>query len=458
MKISTRSDLFPPLPWYFGLPCGLAGLGLLGLIMASGGSSLALGAFSARAAACVLLLLFAVLAVCLLRWEGCSSMTVLFFLLPTAAALYLRLLCLDHQTHDYQTFLVEWAAFFRDNGGFAALKQSVGDYNVPYLYFLAAISYLPVPDLYLIKLLSILFDILLSWAGLRLCRQFCRKDSIAPLICFTMLLFLPTVILNGSYWAQCDSLYCTLVLLALSSVWENRPKTSVVLLALAFAFKLQAVFLIPLWCAFWFSGRVKFRHFFLFPAAYAVAILPALALGKPLREILGVYLGQMAEYGGYLTLNAPSVFAFLPYGAQVNTSLASALGITCAFMLVFFLLAVLLWQRKQINDQILLTAAVILAIGVPFLLPNMHERYFFPADVITLAWACSDRRRIPVALLVQVSSLSSYHTYLALQYTLPIYLGGQYYVMAFEAALMLCAWIWSVAALIRQVKATSFVG
>ena len=42
-------------------------------------------------------------------------------------------------------------------GGFAAVKLPIGNYNAPYLYFLAAISYLPIPDLYLIKLFSILF-------------------------------------------------------------------------------------------------------------------------------------------------------------------------------------------------------------------------------------------------------------------------------------------------------------
>lgn len=212
--------------------------------------------------------------------------------------------CLDYQTLDYQTFLTKWVAFFRDNGGFSAIKFPVGDYNVPYLYFLAAISYLHVPDLYLIKLFSILFDVLLAWGGLRLTRRFCREDSPAPLVCFTLLLFLPTAFLNGAYWGQCDTLYAALTLLALSSALEGRPKVSVILLAVAFSFKLQTIFLIPLWCAFWFTGRVKFRHLLLFPVGYLATILPALALGRPLSTILSVYLNQMGEYSSRLTLNA----------------------------------------------------------------------------------------------------------------------------------------------------------
>lgn len=438
----------PDCPPHFSFSCALPGAVLTGLLVPFA-RSLALGDAAVTTAAGLALAALALFALLLLRLEGCSNRSALVMLLPIAAALYLRLLCLDHQSHDYQTFLSQWVEFYRANGGFAALKYPVGDYNVPYLYFLAAFSCLPVPDLYLIKLTSILFDLLLAWAGLRICRRLCREGSSAPLICFIALLFLPTAVLNGAYWGQCDSLYTALLLLALSCALDEQPKRSVVLLALAFSFKLQTIFLLPLWCVFWFTGRVKFRHLLLFPAAYAASILPALALGKPLADILGVYLGQMSEYSG-LTLNAPSVFAFLPYKVTVNEPLLARVGIAAAFALVLFLLGVLFFRRRCAPPERLLNAAAALAIGVPFLLPYMHERYFFPADVLTLIWACTDRRRIPIAALVCLSSLSSYSIYLTLRYTFLIQLGGQYFVMGVEALFMLAALVWTVALLLRR--------
>lgn len=441
----------PDCPPHFSLPCALTGA-VLTVLLIPFARSLTLGDAAARTAVGLALAALALFALLALRLEGCPGRTALALLLPIAAALYLRLLCLDHQTHDYQTFLSQWVEFYRENGGFSALKYPVGDYNVPYLYLLAAFSCLPVPDLYLIKLSSILFDLLLAWAGLRICRRFCREGSPAPLICFAALLFLPTVLLNGAYWGQCDSIYTALLLLAFSCVLDARPKTSVVLLAFAFSFKLQAVFLLPLWCVFWFTGWVKFRHLLLFPCVYALSILPALALGKPLADILGVYLGQMSEYSG-LTLNAPSIFAFLPHGAQVDEQLLARIGIAGAFALVLFLLGLLFQRRRCAPPELLLNAAAALAIGVPFLLPYMHERYFFPADVLTLIWACTDRRRAPVAALVCLSSLSSYSTYLNLRYTLPIQLGGWYFVMGLEALFMLAALIWTMALLLRRGKA-----
>lgn len=447
----SRSSL-PNCPWYFAAPCAAAGTALL-FLTAIGSRTLISGSAAAHVYVGIILLLLAALAVTLLQWESCPVKTSLLLILPIAAALYLRLLCLDHQTHDYQAFLAQWVTFFRENGGFLAIRNPIGDYNVPYLYFLAAISYLDVPDLYLIKLFSILFDVLLAWAGLCLARHFCEKNSPVPLVCFSVLLLLPTVVLNGAYWGQCDSLYACLVLLAFSHVLDNRPKTSVILLSVAFSFKLQTVFLIPLWCVFWFSKRIKFRHLFLFPAGYLISILPALALGKPLKDILSIYLGQAGEYGDYLTLSAPSVFSFLPYGAQVDTKLFSICGISAAFLFVFILLVLLFRKRKGLTPRLLLNTAAVLSIGIPFLLPNMHERYFFLADAITLILACTDRKHIPIATLVQISSLSCYCTYLNLTYTMPLSVNGQYYVLAIEATLMLIALVLSARSFAKQLKA-----
>ena len=74
-----------------------------------------------------------------------------------------RLVFFDYETLDYINFLSRWAAYFRDYGGFLALRRQTGNYNIPYLYFLALFSYIPVKDLYLIKFLSVLFDVLLAW-------------------------------------------------------------------------------------------------------------------------------------------------------------------------------------------------------------------------------------------------------------------------------------------------------
>lgn len=227
-----------------------------------------------------------------------------------------------------------------------------------------------------------LFDVLLAWGGYRLVRRLSVPGSYCPCTAFCILLLLPTVVLNGAYWAQCDSIYGALCLHALASALDRRPAGSVVLLALAFSFKLQTVFLVPLWGALWFAGRVRFRDLLLFPATYVLTIVPALFLGKPLGDILGVYFGQAAEYSDYLTLNAPSLYALIPYGAEVDTTLAARLGILAAFLFTVSILLWLLLRRGRLTDRALFTAGAAFAVGIPLLLPHMHDRYFFLADTI----------------------------------------------------------------------------
>lgn len=363
--------------------------------------------------AAVCLLALAALSLLLLgRGGGLSFPGVLVCLLPVGLAFFLRSLCLDHITNDYSAFLSDWVSFFRENGGWAALRFPKGNYNVPYLYFLAAISYLPVPDLYAIKLFSVLFDVILAWGGMRLVRVLTPAGSRAPWVAFCAVLLLPTVILNGAYWGQCDSIYGAFCIHAAASGLERRPSQSVILLALAFSFKLQTVFLLPLWCALWFTGRVKFRHLLLFPAGSAAVCLPALLLGKPLGDILGIYLGQAAQYSDYLTLNAPSVYALIPKGAAVSVPAAARMGVLSAFTAVAALLLLLLFRRHRVTDRVLFLSAVLFAVGIPFLLPHMHDRYFFLADVLTLCWACLRPRRVPFAAAVQAASLSAYYAYL----------------------------------------------
>ena len=159
---------------------------------------------------------------------------IVFSAVIIAGAFVLRGLMLTHQTLDYQDFLKVWVAYFRDNGGWKAIAHPIGNYNVPYLYFLALISYVRISDLYLIKLLSILFDILLAWSVMRIVEQF-TTSNIRKLAAYFVTLYLPTVLLNGSYWGQCDSIYAAFAILALDQALRDRPSVSMVLFACSFA-------------------------------------------------------------------------------------------------------------------------------------------------------------------------------------------------------------------------------
>ena len=356
-------------------------------------------------------------------WLVCAALTVLAFAL--------RALALDYETLDYQNFLAGWVEFYRTQGGWRALRHSLGNYNIPYLYVLALISYSSIRDLYLIKLFSTLFDVLLAWGCLRLCGRF-TDNPWRRAGCFFTVLFLPTVILNGALWGQCDSVYTALAVLALALALEDKPMRAMICLALSFGFKLQAVFVIPVFAVLLFNGKLSWRHLFVFPLAYVVLVLPAVLTGRPFLDTLLLYAGQTGSIGSGLNYNSSSIFAIF-WHVQDEES-AAAFAILAAFVYLLALLALAFRFRRRLSDRAVLLFAVLIAVGVPFLLPHMHDRYFFAADALTAALAFSLPLTFPAAALTQFASLLGYHAYLKMRFFLPM----QYGAWALIVTLLLC--------------------
>ena len=388
----------------------------------------------------LLLVAEAALALVLLRVSGVlpTPKHVLISAGLLAAAFVLRSLFLPYETLDYQDFLVVWVDFFRQSGGLAALGVPVGNYNVPYLFFLALFSQSSIPDLYLIKLLSIFFDVMLAWAAMQLAGCFVRSPA-RRLACFFLVLFWPTVVLNGSVWGQCDSIYVAFAVLSVWLALSDHPALATASIAVSFSFKLQAVFVMPVFLLFLLARRVKVRHFLIFPPVCVLMVLPAVLAGRPLWEALTISLAQTGSIGDGLNYNSPSIFAL--FSEVQNPELAGKLGILAA-ALVIVLLALLIWKRRYAcSDRALLLAAALLAVAIPFFLPHMHERYFFAANILTLALALMDLRLAPLPLLCEFASLLGYHAYLKMRYLLLMSYGAWALVavLAVLTALLLIA-------------------
>ncbi len=345
----------------------------------------------------------------------------------TALALVIRASLLDFESGDYLTFLAPWTQFFRDNGGFAALRYSLGNYNPPYMYFLALFSYFDISELHLIKLLSVLFDVLLAWACMKLLGLY--TGSRAKLLgVFLAVLFLPTVVINGAYWAQCDSIYAFFGIYALYLGLRGRGCASMVSLAACLAFKLQAVFIIPVFFILLLAKKLRWRLLLVFPAAYIVFMLPALLAGRPFVETMTLYFAQAGTVGDAMNYNAPSLTSMFQWSG--NTESWSTLLIAAAFALVLASYAVAAVKRRELDDTVFLGFALLLAMGIPYLLPHMHDRYFFISGVLALVLAFRDRRFFPIPLLAELASLHCYYAYFVRYYLVHPRIGGIFMLIA----------------------------
>ena len=208
-------------------------------------------------------------------------------------------------------------------------------------------------------------------------------------------------------------------------------------ITLSFGFKLQAVFVMPVLAVLWMQKRYKLRHFALFPLFYVLLVLPAVLLGRPFAETLTLYFNQTGSIGSGLNYNSPSIFGI--FWHVENEALAAKLAVAAAFAFMAVVLAVCYVNRKRLSDRAMLAAAVLLAVGIPFLLPHMHDRYFFAADILTLVLAFSVWQLSPAAALCQFASLLGYHAYLKMRYLLPMRCGSWalIVVLVMTAALLL---------------------
>lgn len=363
--------------------------------------------------------------------------------LLSLAALAARIAFLDTVTSDYDSFLSQWVAVFRE-GGFRMLAEEIGDYNLPYQYILALIAQSSVHDLYLIKFVSIVFDYALALMMYHVTERFIDTRFSLPV--FAAVLFSPTVLLNGAYWAQCDTLYVFFVVTSLYLMLRDRPVGSVVSLAIAFSFKLQTIFFFPMALFGLLHHKYKLRHALIFPLTYLCMLIPALALGRSLSSALMVYVNQsVGQYFERLTYNAGNLYQFFPmlfigddsgyrafflmddeimekteaYLNEANMmDLQSAALIFCV-VIVLAVTAYLIAHRKQLKYDQVWGVALFGALFIPFVMPKMHDRYFFMAEMFALLYAARHPRRWWIPACVTAASFICYAPFLMRQRPIP---------------------------------------
>lgn len=339
-----------------------------------------------------------------------------------AALLLLRIPFFSVATSDYTDFLLPWTRSLAANGGLRALGSAVGNYNVPYMVFLALICRLPVPPLYPIKLLSLLCELLAAVVLTRLILRL-RASPVRAALLFPAVLLLPTVFLNSAVWGQCDSVYASLMLLGLLLALTEHPLLSAAAMGWGFSFKLQAVFLLPAAFPLLLTGRWKKSGPAVFVLAYLLAVLPAILAGAKPSDVLLFYVSSAGTAGSALSYNAPSVFSLRCFYGLADPAAAGKAGIAAAAFFCLVLMLVSLLRRRNLTDRGIFWLSLLLVCGLPLLLPHMHDRYFYLCDLLSLVCAFLVPETFLFAFLSPFASLLGYHAYFYGRYFLPMRFG-----------------------------------
>ncbi len=334
--------------------------------------------------------------------------SLLFIAAATAALLYIRLSMLGYQSGDYRNFLTPWIEEMKSLSVKEALVTKIGDYNMPYLYFLLFVSRRTASPIIWIKWLSCLFDFVAAYFIMKTV-SLKTESKAAQYFSFVLTAALPTVMLNSGYWGQCDSVVTALAVMSLYFALKSRGVGSVICFTLAFSVKLQAIFILPALIICFFAKKIKLWQVALFPATFLVTLLPAMIAGRSLVDCVRIYFDQTGQYP-YLTLNAPSVWQlFGNFNFDYFSSVAVMLGGIGAVALLY----IGFMYKDRLTESHIIELFFISALLIPFLLPRMHERYFYTADILSVLVFFYDRKRWYIPLITVTASLNAYLAYLA---------------------------------------------
>lgn len=341
-----------------------------------------------------------------------------FLALLFLVGVFARFMGLQTLNVDTDNYLIPWYDYIVEHGILNSLGDNFANYTPPYTYFLALMTATPLPKIIAIKLIPILMDVIDSLIIYKIVKY---KYSEGFLAWWAAILFwcLPTVIMNSAYWGQADSFYTGFLLMTLYFLIRDRPFIAVLFFSVAITFKLQAVFMAPILVILMFipivnsdmlfQNRVKVWYFILIPFIYSVLCLPTVILGRSWSDVWSIYLVQA---GTFKNLNdyAPNLYVFI---SNNYFDSISKLGLLFAAVIMFiWIIYTIKTGIKFSFEKLMFTALTSVALA-PFLLPKMHERYFYPADVISLVVAFYIPRLWFLPIVFQLTSSLSYYPVLS---------------------------------------------
>ena len=323
-------------------------------------------------------------------------------------------------SEDMTYCLMPWFEKIKAAGGLPALSNQVGDYGILYQTLISIMTYLPIQSVVQYKLLSSLFDIPLALVAAAIYRDVRLSDKVATpetrsrvrmqsWLVAAVVWLLPTVMLNSSYWGQCDSLYATCCLATLYLLRRNSFVGAFVMLGLAFACKLQTVFILPI-IGVYYLVQKRFSLFWILLSVVVMWLsgIVAFAYGRNLLAPILIYSGQVGHYQE-MYMSFPSLWML------VGNDYWSMRWF--AILLTFAVLAVGLWyclnhkQNILCNERFYAVAAWFMWSMLLFL-PSMHDRYAYLLDLLLVLLACWDRRFTKYAVITVLISLYYYGIYL----------------------------------------------
>jgi Gpi18-like mannosyltransferase len=322
-------------------------------------------------------------------------------------AVYLHSLMWWTEPRDMALFQRPWLQHIVHYGPVGAFAHPFSNYTPAYLYLLAVTSLFhgSMEAMYLVKLLSVAGTAFAALAVADLVKAMGGDRRWAVL-----LFIMPSAVINAALLAQCDALWAGACVFGVAAMIRGRTVASLAWCGAALAFKAQSVFIAPFIIGALIGRRVPVWQWAVPGLTFVAMMLPAWLAGWPAWDLAMVYpsqpswiqlAGRLANPWMFATVFAPQAapsFYWIGFAAVA----AASIGIAA------------LTATSVNNRRAMLLLALLSSIALPFFFPKMLERYFFLADLLSLALAISCRGRATalIAVAVQLASFLSLLTYM----------------------------------------------
>lgn len=332
----------------------------------------------------------------------------IYILLATVSVIAVSIRCLgrDIITADFENCLNLWHLDMLHAGpGIDALLAYTGDYPMPYAFIIWLLGKLPIPFLYSWKLFNVLFDFALAVTAGKVVKQLKPGHPYSFVLGFCITLLLPNVILNSGFWGQCDCVYTTFLLAAFYFWLRKKYPAVMLMLGIAFSFKLQSIFFMPfLLIAYWLERKFSILQFLLIPVTMFVMNIPAILAGYSPLITFTKYIGLTTECP-WLYYYYPNIWFFYQIRPYYRFG-TSPILLTVVVLLIFVLL--LVKKKVRLNQENALPILLWTAYTCAFFLPAMHERYGYFMELLAVIMAIVNIRSLWIPLIMIACTLPKY--------------------------------------------------
>lgn len=334
-----------------------------------------------------------------------------------ALVIFVHVYNFGYVSGDLRTFGQKWYLDLAKNG-FGELRKNFANYNMPYLYLLLLASYTHMGALAAVKVIATIFDLLMGFGVAKIVYHY-RQDKLVAAIAGVGVLVLPEVLMNSAWWGQADSTFSALVVWGMYFLLTKRVGWAWAFFGAAFAFKLQTFFVLPVLGITFIAYKHKFWVVLVGAAVFFAFDIPALLAGRSFSSLVAIYSSQAGQYQ-LLQFNIANIYQWFPPNAFPEGSYAAYSGIGFAIAGTAFValtVGLFLRMRKAKTAPFwLLQVGAAYAMLIPFVLPDMHDRYFYVGDVLLFVCALFDRRYIALVVVSQIVAIYDYGTFLKFQF------------------------------------------